>query len=115
MSHFYASQGRQSYLYPSTVANLQTLIEKYGDDPNEMAMRLQTQLETYFSGYFDTATVAVISDDKVQFGTRVTYIVRCFLTQGGQEFALEDLIGSIDGTFKRIIGYNNDGTPIVRE
>lgn len=114
MSHFYASQNRQSYIYQDSVFNIQGLIEQFGSDPHEISAHLQIMLERYFGGYFDRATVAVTSDEKTSFGTRLTLKVRCYLVQGDREFALEDLISSIDGSFKRIIAFNNDGTPILR-
>jgi len=109
MSHFFEADVEQTYLYPDGIANLQGLLQKYGNEMNTFCAQLQSALQLYFGRYFDKASVNVTSDADTSPSNVVIVKVSCIVTQANRDFPLEDLIQLSEGKFKRLVRLNAFG------
>jgi hypothetical protein len=111
LSHFFESDKIQTYLYKGHVANLQNIIQQYGNNVPQLCIQLRSMLEAYFAGYYDACVVEVTAnnDPTVNPTNAVTLTIQATLRDNGVEYSLGTLVQVNDSSFKRVMGLINYG------
>lgn len=112
LSYFFESDKIQTYLYMGHVANLQNILQQYGNNIPQLCTQLRAMLEPYFAGYFDTAVVEVNAnnDPVVNPTNAITLTIMATINDNGTEYSLGSLVSVSDSSFKRVMGLINNGT-----
>lgn len=111
LSHFFESDKIQTYLYPGHVANLQNILQQYGNNIPQLCLQLRQMLEPYFAAYFDATVVEVNAnnDPSVNPTNAITLTVQATIRDNGEEYSLGSLVQVNDSSFKRVMGLINYG------
>lgn len=111
LSHFFESDRIQTYLYAGRVANLQNLLQQYGNNIPQLCIQLRAMLETYLAAYFDRAVAEVNAnnDPTVNPSNAVTLTVIATISDNGEEYSLGSLVQVSNSSFKRVMGIVNNG------
>jgi hypothetical protein len=113
ISHFYASDKSQTFLYGSNVANLQWVIEQSAHDIVNLVALLERELVRYLSAYYSNVTVEVASDETLGtvIDNRVTLRVYASVTENdGTTYSFGKLLNVVDSKIASIVNLNNFGT-----
>ncbi|WP_233875070.1 hypothetical protein [Paraburkholderia adhaesiva] len=111
MAWLYESQANQSYVFNGNVTSLQYLIAKNAGNIPATCTALQTALTSFFSRYYDLASVQVASDDVLNGNesSLITLYVYAELTEDGVVYPLNSLIELSSSKLVRVLALNNAG------
>lgn len=80
---------------------------------NALASEIANDLSAIYNAYFDSAQVTVVptANAPVLSGSSAIYRmnISANLTKNGVEYTLSELIGSVNGKFMKLQGYNGTG------
>lgn len=107
-SHFYMSDGLQSSLFPGQVANIQSLVEQYGDNPSRFVQQLEATLRRYIFAFYPEGMD--VQAEAIDLGTD-RFDVRLTITvvQGGKQHNFANLINVVNSKIAGIIRSMNEG------
>ena len=106
---FYTSDFNQTSLYPGQVANMQRVIELYGNDMISLCLKMRDTLEIYLGRYYTDVRVTVDSDDITsdnQTG-KINLKVDIRVTEDGKPYSFGALIETLDSKFQNVTKLNN--------
>lgn len=111
LSHFFESDAIQTYLYKGNVANVQNILQQYGDNIPALCIQLRATMERYFAAYFDAVVVDVSAnnDPTVNPSNAITLTVMATINDNGTEYSLGTVVAQNGATFKRVMGLINNG------
>lgn len=110
ISHFYASEKSQTYLYGNSVTNLQWIIEQHSGDITNLVAALREALQNYLRKYYEAAIVEVTSNDNPSnFNGEITLSIYCQVTEEGKIYSIGKLLNISNNKIGKIIALNNTG------
>lgn len=112
MSYFLSSQASESYLYMGSISSLQSILQKYGSDPQQFTKNLELGLMTYFNAYFPNAVEVHVRNDATD-GTNQSSQYNVWMsvqiTEKNKLYSLNEQILKKDSSFQRVIDAINYG------
>ncbi len=112
LSHFFESDKAQSYIYGSSIANLQGLIEKYGHNADELCSKMQDTLEIYLKKYYPAVVVNVSHTVDKQKPSEIILKLYCRAAEENKEIIFGKLLRVADTKIAKIMSLNNTGEAI---
>lgn len=106
-SHFFESDGYQSYIYGSNVSNLQNLVRLYGHAPELLCENIRNTLFTYLGRYYPSVNVDVTFDTSVDNKISVTIFID--VVEENRKYQFSRLLMVTNSKIEKVIKLNNDG------
>lgn len=112
LAHWVESDAEQDSIYGKNVSNLQEIVQKFNDDPYQMASEIQTKLTAYLSRYYPDGVVIetnmVTATDQVQVNeNRFNMMVNVVFKIGDKEYKAPHQLSLINSKFNEFVRINN--------
>lgn len=112
LAHCVHSDAEQDPIYESSVFSMQSLVQKYSDDPNAMANAIVSKMKQYLSRYYPegvevSANITPAKDQPVPHKDRVNIAFTIVITQEGKTYSVPHLLKTVDSKFVAFARDNN--------
>jgi hypothetical protein len=103
LAYFFTTMNSQSNLYRSTINSIQSIIEKSGNDIDDLTSSLQRQLSIYLGRYYDNVTIKVYIDPATIIHSLVTLNLDIAISDKDGFTKYGPSINLNNGVFKSIV------------
>lgn len=103
LAYFFTTMNSQSNLYRSTINSIQSIIEKSGNDIDDLTSSLQRQLSIYLGRYYDNVTIKVYVDPATIIHALVTLNLDIAISDKDGFTKYGPSINLNNGVFKSIV------------
>lgn len=94
----------QSYVASDSIASFQHLIQKYGKTPEILCPAVESNLQTYLGGQFDSAEVTCTTREEPETGSFYTLVINVQVKENNVGYDVGSaLIDVKDGSFYNLI------------
>lgn len=109
VSYYFVAEASQTQLYAGTIVSLPAQVQLYGHDEQGLRQKVQQDLTTYLTPYFDAAEVSVRTDlPNADDPNRINITVDVIVTEAGQRYSLSRLISTVNSKITQIVDINNN-------
>lgn len=110
MAHYFVSEEAQSSSHAGNVSSLAYRISQYDNDPNRLAMDLQSDTTKYLGAYFESVDVNIAHDIPNPLEpNKLNITITIFVTSGENKFSVGKLLQIADKKITNIEGVINNG------
>lgn len=108
MSYFFLSDASQSQVFAGNVASLPSIIQRYGNNTEQIVTETERQLEDMFNRQFDGCSVEADVDTTGETDNRMNLRIVVTFQADGESYNLARLVTTLDSAILKIAEINNN-------